>query len=101
MKYFRILLLFVFYIGLSSCQEERISESIESENDFEDAEYMKGNVYPLSLAYRNWKLKAKSESVFESDWENCSVITLGSGASVKLPWNSIYTINIRIWMGNG
>lgn len=94
MKYFHILLLFVFYIGLSSCQEERISESIENENDFGDAEYRKGNVYPLSLAYRDWKLETRSESVFESDWENCSAITLGSGASVKLPWNSISDSNV-------
>lgn len=71
---------------VSSCQEENIDEINTENENYIDPEYLKGNVYPLSEAYRKMRPQTRATGSFDTDWENCQEILLASGKPKSLPW---------------
>lgn len=94
-KLFLSLAIIGYVMASQSCTDQEINSIIEQQNSVIDPNSMNGYVYPLSEAHQRMFPKSRSGS-FETDWENCTQVTLNTGKYVNLPWANITDSNLPL-----
>lgn len=93
MKKNKIVILLLGMAVFYSCQDNVIEKSEYKISNKIDLSHL--GTFPLSDSYNSAITKA-ANTAFDTDWENCSIITLASGKQVNLPWARITDANLPL-----